>query len=212
MNNNHTITLRDKKWGVPVRVLSLINFFLASFTLVQCILLLTEYYSNYDVSMPVVIIFLLITPFAFAASLYFAFGTHRICQGIGADMNIVLGFAMMLLLAVDNLIYIPIHYRGDNGDPVSFLILGAIELICLLIFFLYYQNMGNRALAICAGVLLILSFGFEMIEAARLIGAEDVTLSLDTLYNLLKKVLNTSIAVQSLLLVFALERSIQVKE
>ncbi len=72
--------------------------------------------------------------------------------------------------------------------------------------------MGNRALAICAGVLLILSFGFEMIEAARLIGAEDVTLSLDTLYNLLKNVLNTSIAVQSLLLVFALERSIQVKE
>ncbi len=212
MNNNHTITLRDKKWGAPVRVLSLINFFLASFTLVQCILLLTDYYSNYDVSMPVVVIFLLITPFAFAASLYFAFGIHRICQGMGADMNIVLGFAMMLLLAVDNLIYIPIHYRGDNGDPVSFLILGAIELICLLIFFLYYQNMGNKALAICAGILLILSFGFEMIEAARLVGAEDVTLSLDTLYNLLKKVLNTLIAVQSLLLVFALERSIQVKE
>ena len=212
MNNNHTITLRDKKWGVPVRVLTLINFFLASFTLVQCVMLLSEYYSNYDISMPVVIIFLLITPLAFAASLLFAFGVHRIAQGRGADRNIVLGFALMLLLAVDNLVYIPIHYGGDNGDPISFLILGAIELICLIIFFLYYQNLGNKALTICAGILLIVSFGFEMVEAIRLISAEDVVLTLDTLYNLVKKVLNTLIAVQSLLFVFALNRSIEVKE
>ena len=209
MNNNHTITLRDKKWGVPLRVLTLINFFLASFTLVQCVMLLSEYYSNYDISMPVVIIFLMITPLAFVASLLFAFGVHRIAQGMGADRNIVLGFAMMLLLAVDNLVYIPIHYGGDS---LSFLILGAIELICLIIFFLYYQNLGNKALTICAGILLILSFGFEMIEAIRLISAEDVVLTLDTLYNLVKKVLNTLIAVQSLLFVFALNRSIKVKE
>lgn len=212
MNNNHTITLRDKKWGVPMRVLTLVNLFLASFTLVQCVLLLMDYYNNYEVSMAVVIIFLLITPFAFAASLCFVFGVHRICQGIGADGNMILGFAMLLLLAVDNLIYIPIHYRGENGDPVSFLILGGIELICILIFFLYYQNMGNRALVICAGVLLILSFGFEMLEAVRLIGAEDIDVSLDILYNLGKKVLNTLIAVQSLLFVFGLNRSIKVKD
>ena len=57
MNENHTITLQDKKWGMPVRVLTLITFFLGAFTLVQAILLLSEYYSNYDVSMPVVILF-----------------------------------------------------------------------------------------------------------------------------------------------------------
>lgn len=209
MNNNHTITLRDKKWGVPLRVLTLINFFLASFTLVQCVMLLSEYYSNYDISMPVVIIFLMITPLAFVASLLFAFGVHRIAQGMGADRNIVLGFAMMLLLAVDNLVYIPIHYGGDS---LSFLILGAIELICLIIFFLYYQNLGNKALVICAGILLILSFGFEAVEAIRLISAEDVLLTVDTLYYLVKKVLNTLIAVQSLLFVFALNCSIKVKE
>ena len=64
----------------------------------------------------------------------------------------------------------------------------------------------------CAGILLIVSFGFEMVEAIRLISAEDVVLTLDTLYNLVKKVLNTLIAVQSLLFVFALNRSIKVKE
>ncbi len=151
-------------------------------------LLLSEYYSNYDVSMPVVILFLLITPFAFVAALMFAFGVHKIAQGNGADKNIILGFAMMLLLAVDNLIYIPIHYRGDNGDPLSFMILGAIELICLIIFFLYYQNWGNKALTFCAGILLVLSFGFEMVEAIRLfLCAADITLTLDTFYNLMKK-------------------------
>ena len=130
----------------------------------------------------------------------------------GADKNIILGFAMMLLLAVDNLIYIPIHYRGDNGDPLSFMILGAIELICLIIFFLYYQNWGNKALTFCAGVLLVLSFGFEMVEAIRLLSAADITLTLDTFYNLMKKVLNTLLAVQALLFVFALNPSVRVKD
>ena len=32
MNENHTITLQDKKWGMPVRVLTLITFFLGAFT------------------------------------------------------------------------------------------------------------------------------------------------------------------------------------
>ena len=43
----------------------------------------------------VVILFLLITPFAFVAALMFAFGVHKIAQGNGADKNIILGFAMM---------------------------------------------------------------------------------------------------------------------
>ena len=200
MNENNTITLQDKNWGMPVRVLTLITFFLGAFTLVQAILLLSEYYSNYDVSMPVVILFLLITPFAFVAALMFAFGVHKIAQGNGADKNIILGFAMMLLLAV------------DNGDPLSFMILGAIELICLIIFFLYYQNWGNKALTFCAGVLLVLSFGFEMVEAIRLLSAADITLTLDTFYNLMKKVLNTLLAVQALLFVFALNPSVRVKD
>ena len=142
----------------------------------------------------------------------FAFGVHKTAQGNGEDKNIILGFAMMLLLAVDNLIYIPIHYRGDNGDPLSFMILGAIELICLIIFFLYYQNWGNKALTFCAGVLLVLSFGFEMVEAIRLLCASDITLTLDTFYNLMKKVLNTLLAVQALLFVFALNPSVRIKD
>ncbi len=211
MNKNHMITLKDKKWGMPMRVLTLINLFLASFTLVQCVLLLVDYYNYYDISMAVVVIFLLITPFAFATSLFFAFGTHKICQGIGADNNIVIGFALLILMAVDNLIYIPIRY-GYDGDALSFMILGAIELICLVIFFLYFQGIGNKALTLCAGILLILSFGYELIEAIRLLTATDVTASVDTIYNMVKKLLNTLLGVQALLFYFGLNCSVKVKE
>lgn len=210
MNNNHTLTLNEKYFGMPLRVLSLINLFLASFAMVQCVMILLNEYNLGEVSMMVVFIFLLITPLAFVATLFFAFGTHRIAKGIGADNNIIFGFALMILLAVDNLIYIPIHYEASQA--ASFFILGGIELICLIIFFLYYQNIGNRVLSICAGVLLILSFGFEMIEAIRLIQAEDVGISLYSIYNLVKKTLNTLIGVQALLFVFGLNRSVKVKD
>lgn len=206
MNNNHTITLGSQGWTVPLRVLTLINLFLGAFSMVQCVMVLLDYYNNYEISMPVVIIYLLVTPFAFVASLLFAFGTHRILQGVGADNNIILGFAMMILLAVDNLIYIPIHYSGAT----SLFILGAIELVCSIILFLYYQGWGNRALAICGSVLLILSFGYEMIEAIRTLNEQGM--HLDYLYLLVVKVLNTLLGVISLLFVFALNIYIKVKE
>lgn len=210
MNNNHTLSMNEKRFGIPLRVLSLINLFLASFSMVQCVMILLNEYNLGEVSMFVVCIFLLITPLAFAATLLFAFGTHRIAKGEGADNNIVYGFALMVLLAVDNLIYIPIHYGMSEG--ASFLILGGIELICLIIFFLYYQNIGNRALVIVAGVLLILSFGFELLEAIRLVQADDVAANLYSIYNLVKKSLNALIAVQALLFVFGLIRGVGEKE
>ena len=206
MNNNHTITLTSNGWGVPMRILTLINLFLGAFSMVQCIMVLLDYYNNYEISMPVVIIYLLVTPFAFAATLFFAFGTHRIIQGTGADSNIVLGFAMMILLAVDNLIYIPIHYAGAT----SLFILGAIELVCIIILFLYFQGWGNKALAICGGVLLILSFGYEMIEAIRTVSEQGMYL--DYMYLLVVKVLNTLLGVLSLLFVLGFNTNVKVKE
>ena len=206
MNNNHTITLTSNGWGVPMRILTLINLFLGAFSMVQCIMVLLDYYNNYEISMPVVIIYLLVTPFAFAATLLFAFGTHRIIQGAGADSNIVLGFAMMILLAVDNLIYIPIHYTGAT----SLFILGAIQLVCIIILFLYFQGWGNKALAICGGVLLILSFGYEMIEAIRTVNEQGMYL--DYMYLLVVKVLNTLLGVISLLFVLGFNTNVKVKE
>lgn len=206
MNSNHTITLGNKPWAIPMRILTLINLFLGAFSMVQCIMVLLDYYNNYEISLPVVIIYLLVTPFAFVASLLFAFGTHWIIQGAGADNNIIFGYAMMILLAVDNLIYIPIHYEG----AASLFILGAIELVCIIILFLYYQGWGNKALAVCGCALLILSFGYEMIEAIRTMNEQGM--QLDYLYLLVVKVLNTLLGVVSLLFVFGFNTNIKVKE
>lgn len=206
MNSNHTITLGGRPWAVPMRILTLINLFLGAFSMVQCIMVLLDYYNNYEISLPVVIIYLLVTPFAFVACLLFAFGTHRIIQGAGADNNIIFGYAMMILLAVDNLIYIPIHYEGAT----SLFILGAIELVCIIILFLYYQGWGNKALTVCGCVLLILSFGYEMIEAIRTMNEQGM--QLDYLYLLVVKVLNTLLGVVSLLFVFGFNTNIKVKE
>lgn len=206
MNSNHMITLDRKAWAVPLRVLTLINLFLGAFSMVQCVMVLLDYYNNIEISMPVVIIYLLVTPFAFVASLLFAFGTHRIIQGIGADSNIVLGFAMMILLTVDNLIYIPIHYSG----AMSLFILGAIELVCAIILFLYFQGWGNKALSICGSVLLILSFGYEMLEALRMVTEQGMYLAY--LYLLVVKVLNTLLGVASFLFVLGLNTNVKVKE
>ena len=113
---------------------------------------------------------------------------------------------MMILLAVDNLIYIPIHYEG----AASLFILGAIELVCIIILFLYYQGWGNKALAVCGCALLILSFGYEMIEAIRTMNEQGM--QLDYLYLLVVKVLNTLLGVVSLLFVFGFNTNIKVKE
>ena len=206
MNNNHTITVGGKVWTVPLRVLTIINLFLGAFAMVQSMMVLLDYYNNYEISMSVVIIYLLVTPFAFAASLLFAFGTHRILQGTGADNNIIWGFAMMILMAVDNLIYIPIHYSGAT----SLFILGGIELVCTIILFMYYQGWGNKALVLCGSILLILSFGYELMEAIRTVNEQG--LELDYLYLLVTKVLNTLLAVLPLLFVFGLNTNIKVKD
>lgn len=206
MNTNHTITIERDTWSLPMRVLTLVSLFLASVSMVQCVVVLLDYYNNYEVSMSVVIIYLLVTPFAFGASLLFAFGVHRIVKGVGADNNIIWGFAMMILMAVDNLIYIPIRYDGAMG----LFILGAIELVCIIIQFLYYQGWGNKALTFCGSVLLILSFGYELMEAVQMVSG--VGMELMYLYLLVAKLLNTLLAVLSLLFVFGLNTSIKVKD
>lgn len=205
MNTNHTITLDGKIWAVPMRVLTLINLFLGAFLMVQCILILLEYYKS-EISLAVVVIYLLVTPFALVTCVLFAFGIHRIMQGVGADRNIIIGFGMMILMTVDNLIYIPIHYSGAT----SLFILGAIELVCVIILFLYFQGWGNKALAVCGSILLILSFGYEMAAAWSLLSQQGMYLA--CIYLVIQKVLNTLLGILSLLFVLGLNTNVKVKE
>lgn len=198
---DNTLSISSKTWKMPLRVLSLITFFIAAYSLVQSVLVLIQDYERQDLSMLVVIIFLLVTPFAFAAALFFAYSIHRMAGDGKADRQMILGYAMLVLAAVDNLIYISIHHEGDS---VSFYLLGGIELVCFIIFFLYYQDLGNRAMALCAGILLVACTVLELEEAIRYF----VSISYYdfTGYYFSQTLLDTLLAVESLLFVFGLKK------
>jgi hypothetical protein len=208
MDEGNILRIGKGAWKIPLRIVSLLAFFLGACSLVQCVLMLMKYYEQQNLSMLVVFIFLLVTPLTFAASLFFAFGVHRICADTGSDRLIVLGFAMMILASVDNLIYISIH---RSSDSVSFYLLGGIQVICFVICFLYYQDIGTFSLTFCASILLAACALLELEEAIRYIACIELV-ELTDLYYLVKNVLNTLIAVLALLLLFGLEKGIRTKD
>lgn len=207
MNENHTLSISGKIWNAPLRILTLITFFIGAYSLVQSILVLIQDYERQDLSMLVVVIFLLVTPLAFAASLFFAYAVHKMAKGQGADRQIGIGYAMMVLASVDNLIYVSIHHEGDS---LSFYLLGGIELICFIIFFLYYQDIGNHALTLCAGILIVACTVLELEEAIRYFVS--VSYYDFTGYYFVQTLLDTLIAVESLLFIFGLQKGIRIKE
>lgn len=158
--SNHTLSISSRGWMNFLRVLSLITLFVSAYSLVQAIRVFVTNYGEKDISMLVVVIYLLVTPLLFAASLFFALFVHRF-QYKGSVL--VLGYAMAVLAAVDNLIYVSIHY----ANSLSFHVLAGLELICLVICFLYFQNIGGWGVSLCAGILLAACALLQMEELLR---------------------------------------------
>ena len=207
MNKEHTLSLAGKTWVIPLRILTLVTLIIGAYSLVQGVLELVQYYEAQDYSMLVVAIYLLVTPLGFAAALLFAYGIHRMAMGEGADNQIILGFALMVLASVDNLIYVSVRY---GGGAISFYILGGLELICFIIGFLYYQGWEPKVLALCASILLVLATALELEEAIRYF----VSVSYYDFsgYYFVQTLLDMMIAVESLIFVLGLQRQIPVKE
>ncbi len=190
--------LRGSFFKVPIRILTLVNLFLSAAALVQCGMILVNEIRLAEVSVPVVVIFLLVTPFAFAGSIFMAIAGHRMASEEGGVSALVFGYALFTLVSVDTLVYIPIHYAVE--EATTFYILGGIELLCTVILFFYFQGMGPRILALVASVLLILSFGLEFVEAIRYFMSFDV-LDVYVIYNLVKKTVMALFGVESILFV-----------
>lgn len=200
---NYLLTVEGTRWKRVLRVFALITLFVGAYALVQGVLVLIQDWEMQNVSMTVVVIYLMVTPFCFAASMLWAYGVHRMAQGVEGNVPIVIGYAMMVMAAVDNLIYISIHYKGDAP---SFLILGGIELVCLIICFLYYQGFGNRAMTLCSTILLTASAALGLEEAVRLFVSVD-TYAFDGYY-FAQTMLEMLIAVESLLFVFGIRQGL----
>ncbi len=196
----------EKKWGkMPTRVLTLISLFLGTFSLVQSIYLAIEYFTkrSENLSALVIVLFLLVTPLTFVAVCFFVKGIHKIHMQKNGDSDLVMGFAFMTLALVDNLIYLTVHFDGDGAYTI--LALAGIELVCIILYFLYYQGIGNYILVLCGGVLLIVGMGIELIDAIRYLGTCQEIL-VDDLYYVVKKIVNECVAIQSLLFLFCLKK------
>jgi len=200
------LTIKNKVWEQVMRPLVLIALFIGAYSLVQGILVLIRNLGQQDISMLVVVLYLLVTPFCFSSALLFALAIHRMAQDKEGERFIVWGFAMMIMATVDNLIYTSIHYEGDS---ISFIILGGIELICYIILFLYYQGVDYQKLAICSGILLVACAVLKLEEAIRYYISIDYYDFIG--YYFAQTVLNTLLAVISLLLIFSLQKNIIMK-
>lgn len=208
MKENHTLSFAGTSWKMPLRVLSIITLFISAYTLAQAVLVLVEDYQRQNLSMLVVALYLLVTPLSFLAALFFAYTIHRMSADRGADNQFIIGYAILVLAAVDNLIYISIHY---SGDALSFYLLGGIWLICYIICFLYYQDLGNRPLALCAAILLVACALLQLEEAVRYFLDPNIAFDF-TGYYFSQTVLNALLAVETLLFVLGLQKGVAVKD
>ena len=121
--------------------------------------------------------------------------------GLGACDVFVLLFGILLMAAVDNLVYISIH---NEGDSLSLFILGGIELVCFVICFLYYQGIGNFAMTLCAVILVMAAEALKLEEAVRYLSF--IGIYAFNGYYFVERLSETLLAVESLLLVFAVKR------
>ena len=187
--------------------MTLITLFMSTCSLVQSILMFQKYSQQQNLSMFVAVLFLMVSPFTFLASLFFAWGIHKMASGTGADRSIVLGYAMMMLTAVDNLIYVSVH---SGGDTLSLYLLGGIQGICFGICFLYYQDYVTAPLALCSCILLAGCSMLDITDAIRYIGSLSA-MELPDIYYLVKSVVNVLIAVEGFLFLFGIHKGIRTK-
>ncbi|MCI8793133.1 MAG: hypothetical protein HFG38_10095 [Eubacterium sp.] len=194
-------TIEGRRWQTILRVLTLITLFAGAYALVQSVLLLIQDLEIPDLSILVVVIYLLATPFAFLAALMWAYSVHRMAQAGNGDLALVLGFAMMIMVNIDKMVYVSIHREGDS---ISFVILSGIKLVCFVICFLHYQGIGNRGITLFAAILLVASAALELEEAVRyLIGTGYYALNS---YYFIQTLLEGLLASESLLFVFGIKK------
>ena len=151
-------------WQRVLRVFTLGVLFVAAYSLVQSVVFFISATKAENISMLVVAIYLLITPFCFLAALFWAYSVHGMLIGKNGDFSLVLGFAMLVLAAVDNTVYVSIHHEGDS---LTFYVMGGLQIVCSVIGFLYYQELGNKRLTVLAMVLLWGCSLLDLIEAVR---------------------------------------------
>ena len=153
MNNKKSNSIRylNELFSMPLRLISIFTVVISAYAIGRAILLFVETVKIPGMSMLLVLLFSLPSFLTFAAVFLLAFAAKKIREGAGGDRFVTIAFGLMILSSLSFMM----SQFGTLKLPedMSSIILCAIVLICYVIIFLYFQGMGNRALAVFAGIM-----------------------------------------------------------
>ena len=145
---NNSIRFLNDMFTAPLRIITIFTVVIAAYDVGRAVLSFVEYSRGEGIDMLLVLLYLLPAPLTFATAVLLFYAAKSILEGKGADMIVTIAFGLMVLSSVANLI---VEASTLSSSAISWIILFAIVLICYIIGFLYYQGIGNRALAIFGG-------------------------------------------------------------
>ena len=153
----------------PLRFVLLITVVISAYDTGRAILTFVDYSRRADMDMLLVILWLLVAPLTFAATVCLFYACKRLREGHSPSTPITIAFGLMVLSAVSNLIS---YVNTLNGNGLSIVILCAISLVCYVICFLYYQRIGTSVLTYFAAIMNILCSGYFLLNGIKLVAEQ----------------------------------------
>ena len=144
---NGSIRYLNDLFTAPLRIITIFAVVISAYDVGRAILSFVEFTRGEGFDMLLVVLFLLPAPLTFASAFLLFYAAKSVLEGKNADMAVTIAFGLMVLSSISYLI----AEASTLSEAVSLIVLCAIVLVCYVIEFLYYQGIGNRALAIFAG-------------------------------------------------------------
>ncbi|MCR4605522.1 MAG: hypothetical protein K5639_05930 [Eubacterium sp.] len=164
---NNSIRYLNEFFTTPLRIIAVFTVVISAYDVGRGVLLLVDCFKDERVSLLLALLFVLPAFLSFASAFLIAFAAKRIREGIGSDVQVRIALGSLILSAIS---FMMSQFGTLNlPDEMSSIILSAIVLICFVIVFLYYQGMGNRALAVFAGIMGLACGVYYLIYGATLL-------------------------------------------
>lgn len=160
------IRFRNTMLITPLRMVLLFSVVISAYDVGRAILSFIELVRQPDMDVLLITLWLLTAPLSFAACVCLVYACKRMMDGRSAAMPVTVGFGLMVLSGVSNLIS---QASILAGNGLSIMVLCALVLVCYIICFLQYQRIGTRPLTIFAAVMGVLCGGYYLINGIKLV-------------------------------------------
>ncbi len=158
-----------------LRVVLIASVIITAYDSGQAILAFVRRVSHPDMDVFLVFLWLLSDPLMLVTAFCLFYAYKRMSEGATVQLPVTIGFGSMVLGSVANLISkgTTLSNRGsevnDSLYGISLVILYSLILVCYIIIFLYYQNIGPKVLALFAGGMGVLCGAYLFLNGIVLI-------------------------------------------